>query len=116
MVGAHYSKGLVHIADWHASFAALGGVAPNPTALALDGLNVLPALLANTSSPRTEFLINIDPIANCASGPDSQVVDCLPEVRSSTSAAPTTTLTTRSLPGLTPPGRYRRQWKRPLGS
>ena len=32
---------------------------PNPVGLPLDGLDVFPALLANTPSPRTEFLINI---------------------------------------------------------
>jgi len=66
--GSTYSKGLVHVMDWHATFRDLAGAkdkAGKPT----DGVNVWDAILKNHSSPRTEFLVNIDP---CGGGRPGQ--------------------------------------------
>ncbi len=41
-----YSRGLVHVTDWHATFAALGGATLKGKA-DLDGLNVWDALSMN---------------------------------------------------------------------
>jgi len=60
---------LRHVVDWHTTFAALGGAAPNPAAFPLDGFDVFAAVQLNTTSPRQGFPINIDPLANCQ-GPD----------------------------------------------
>lgn len=58
MKGKAYSKGLVHITDWHATFQKLGRASGGK---ALDGKNVFDAIIGNTHSPRSEFLLNIDP-------------------------------------------------------
>lgn len=58
--GAYY--GLVHISDWRPSIQALAGNrdAGVATGFAFDGVDVWSAVLANATSPRTEFLVNID--------------------------------------------------------
>jgi hypothetical protein len=58
--GQTYSKGLVHVMDWHATFRDLAG-AQDKEGKPLDGLNVWDAILADDESPRKEFLVNIDP-------------------------------------------------------
>jgi len=58
--GKTYSKGLVHVMDWHATFRSLGG-ATDLAEKPLDGINVWDAITQDTTSPRTEFLVNIDP-------------------------------------------------------
>merc|ERR1712048_1391362 len=60
MKGQSYSKGLVHVTDWHATLRDLGG-ASDGGSKAVDGKNVFDAITGNTESPRTEFLLNIDP-------------------------------------------------------
>lgn len=58
--GQTYSKGLVHVMDWHATFRDLAG-AKDKEGKPLDGLNVWDAIVADEDSPRKEFLVNIDP-------------------------------------------------------
>lgn len=60
MKGKSYTKGLVHVSDWHATLRDLGG-ASDGASKAVDGKNVFNAITQNTESPRTEFLLNIDP-------------------------------------------------------
>ena len=59
--GTIYKQGLVHVMDWHATFLELAGVGSVMAAKPLDGVSVWSALLADGPSPRTEFLVNIDP-------------------------------------------------------
>lgn len=69
--GTVFKQGLVHVTDWHATFLELAGATSLPAAKPLDGLSVWSAILADGPSPRTEFLINIDPVdlfANAATG------------------------------------------------
>ena len=57
--GTHYD-GLVHVADWYATFAALAGLDTNNTGPApVDGVNLWPALSAmpNTPEPHSDLLI-----------------------------------------------------------
>ena len=61
MYGGAY-HGLVHISDWRPSIQALAGnrdagVQPG---FEFDGVDVWSAVLSNATSPRTEFLVNID--------------------------------------------------------
>jgi hypothetical protein len=58
--GKTYSKGLVHVMDWHATFRSLAG-AKDKTEKPLDGMNVWDAIAQDKESPRTEFLVNIEP-------------------------------------------------------
>jgi len=58
--GQTYSKGLVHVTDWHATFRDLAG-ASDKGSKAVDGKNVFSAIINDDDSPRTEFLVNIDP-------------------------------------------------------
>jgi arylsulfatase A-like enzyme len=58
--GQTYSKGLVHVMDWHATFRDLAG-SKDKEDKPLDGLSVWDAILADTDSPRKEFLVNVDP-------------------------------------------------------
>jgi arylsulfatase A-like enzyme len=58
--GQTYSKGLVHVMDWHATFRDLAG-AKDKEDKPLDGLSVWDAIVADTDSPRKEFLVNVDP-------------------------------------------------------
>lgn len=60
MKGKSYSKGLVHITDWHATLRDLAG-ASDSGSKTVDGKNVFDAITQNVDSPRTEFLVNIDP-------------------------------------------------------
>jgi len=60
MKGTTYSKGLVHVTDWHATLRDLGG-ASDGEAKTVDGKNVFDAIVGNKDSPRKEFLVNIDP-------------------------------------------------------
>jgi len=57
--GQTYSKGLVHVMDWHATFRDLAGAADKEKTV--DGLNVWDAIVADTDSPRKEFFVNVDP-------------------------------------------------------
>ena len=59
--GTVYSQGLVHVVDLHATFLQLAGIDPQGDK-PLDGVSVWDALIADTPSPRTEFLVNIDPV------------------------------------------------------
>ncbi len=66
--GTTYTGGLIHVMDWHATFAALGAGAggSDPAAAVadaktLDGVAVWDALTTGGPSPRNEFLINYDP-------------------------------------------------------
>eukprot|EP00040_Diaphanoeca_grandis_P015002 m.76267 g.76267 ORF g.76267 m.76267 type:complete len:547 (-) comp24880_c0_seq2:79-1719(-) len=52
--------GLVHIADWYPTTLVLAGGSP---AQDLDGYDIFEAVLNSTTSPRTELLHEIDPIA-----------------------------------------------------
>lgn len=57
--GTQYD-GLLHVVDWRPTWAALAGVEPDQRGpWPLDGHNVLPAILANSTSPRTEVPHNI---------------------------------------------------------
>ena len=58
--GSVYEGGLVHVMDWHATFRDLAG-AKDKAGFPSDGHNVWQAITTNASSPRTEFLHNIDP-------------------------------------------------------
>lgn len=61
--GQVFSKGLVHVTDWHATFQELAGVpSGNSWGKPLDGMNVWGALTQDKPSPRTEFLVNVDPV------------------------------------------------------
>jgi len=57
--GKTYKGGLMHIVDWHATFAALGNATLKPKA-ALDGVDMWTAITTGAPSPRTEFLVNHD--------------------------------------------------------
>jgi hypothetical protein len=58
MRGASYDGGLVHVTDWHAAFANISG--STLKGFELDGNEkVFAAVIANGTSPRTEFLVNI---------------------------------------------------------
>jgi len=65
-LGKTYGNGLVHIMDWHATFRALAG-ATDKADKPLDGMDMWEAITKNTVSPRTEFLVNIDPCSGHAS-------------------------------------------------
>lgn len=58
MKGKVYSKGLVHVTDWHAMLVELGGASHGSKAI--DGKNVFSAITKNTESPRVEILHNLD--------------------------------------------------------
>merc|ERR1719399_1301297 len=58
--GQTYSKGLVHIMDWHATFRDLAG-AKDKEDKPLDGISVWDAIVADSDSPRKEFFVNVDP-------------------------------------------------------
>merc|ERR1712060_278048 len=60
MAGTTYSKGLVHVMDWHATFRTLAG-AKDKAGKPLDGVSVWDAITQDKLSPRSEFLVNIDP-------------------------------------------------------
>jgi len=52
--------GLVHASDWYATLCTLAGVLPNDTGegrVPIDGVDIMPALVAATASPRTELLL-----------------------------------------------------------
>ncbi|PVD28419.1 hypothetical protein C0Q70_11006 [Pomacea canaliculata] len=52
---------MIHISDWLPTLAHLAGITPNASLAAkLDGYNQWETISYGTSSPRTEFLINID--------------------------------------------------------
>jgi arylsulfatase A-like enzyme len=54
--------GLVHVSDWFPTMYRLAG--GDPSSLdGLDGHDVWAAITTNSSSPRTELLHNIDPVA-----------------------------------------------------
>lgn len=57
--GTVYTKGLVHVMDWHATIRDLAGAKDG--AKTTDGVSVWEAITQNKDSPRTEFLVNIDP-------------------------------------------------------
>jgi len=59
-IGKTYSKGLVHVMDWHATFRSLAG-ATDLAEKPLDGMDMWDAITGDKTSPRTEFLVNIDP-------------------------------------------------------
>jgi len=59
LAGTTYTGGMMHITDWHATFAALGGATLKPKA-ALDGNDMWSALTTGAVSPRTELLHNYD--------------------------------------------------------
>merc|ERR1712216_416022 len=60
--GTTYTGGLMHVTDWHATLAALGGATLAPKA-PLDGIDMWNALTSGAASPRTEILLNHDPCA-----------------------------------------------------
>ena len=60
--GASYTQGIIHVMDWHATFLELAGIGSAPSAKPLDGVSAWTALLTDGPSPRTEFLVNIDPV------------------------------------------------------
>jgi len=57
--GTVYAGGLVHVTDWHVTFASLGGASLEGKDV--DGYNVWPAIISGAASPRTEMLLNYDP-------------------------------------------------------
>lgn len=57
--GTVYTGGFVHVMDWHATFLELAG-ASNSTGLPTDSVSVWPAIMQNSSSPRTEIALNIE--------------------------------------------------------
>lgn len=64
MRGAAWN-GMAHGTDWYVSLLMVAGVSPDALAtgtgpLPPDGLNIIPALLGNRSSPRHEIVHNID--------------------------------------------------------
>jgi len=58
--GKTYSKGLVHMMDWHATLRTLAGAQDKETK-PVDGVSVWDAITKDEQSPRTEFLVNVDP-------------------------------------------------------
>ena len=61
--------GLAHATDWGVTLeAALLGTAaaPNPGEPALDGMNLWPALTSGGASPRTEMLLSMRDVGQCA--------------------------------------------------
>ncbi|XP_070570862.1 arylsulfatase B-like [Ptychodera flava] len=56
---------LMHITDWFPTFVHLAGGNSKGTK-PLDGINQWDMLSKGSSSQRTEFLINIDPLENCS--------------------------------------------------
>ena len=60
--GSVYSGGIVHVMDFHSTLLELGAYDnPPPADKPLDGMSVWQALLNDSESPRSEFLININP-------------------------------------------------------
>lgn len=59
-LGKTYEKGLVHVMDWHATLRTLAGAKDKQDKPA-DGVDVWDAITSDTASPRSEFLVNIDP-------------------------------------------------------
>lgn len=62
--------GLTHVMDWHATLRDLAG-AKDKEGRPTDGVDQWPAIVTGGASPRTEFLLNIDPCAGhgaCAGG------------------------------------------------
>ncbi|XP_042148472.1 LOW QUALITY PROTEIN: arylsulfatase B [Ixodes scapularis] len=57
--------GLFHITDWLPTFYELAGGSPSSLG-AIDGVSQLGALTRQTTAPRKEVLINIDPEENCS--------------------------------------------------
>ncbi|XP_065187384.1 arylsulfatase B-like [Sycon ciliatum] len=53
-------NGLMHASDWLPTLANVGGATP-ATKQVLDGVNVWQELMANTTSPRSEVLITLNP-------------------------------------------------------
>lgn len=58
--GSTYTNGMIHVTDWHATFASLGG-STLESRKAMDGKDVWPAISSDQASPMSEFLINYDP-------------------------------------------------------
>lgn len=59
MAGTSY-KGLVSVADWYPTIAALYGLGTDNTGpLPVDGINIWPSLLANTSTAREHLVVNV---------------------------------------------------------
>ena len=60
-------KGMMHITDWYVTFAGILNknidILPD-----LDGYNMWKSLINNVTSPRNEFIVNIDPLKNNQSG------------------------------------------------
>lgn len=63
MYGGEY-WGLVHMTDWRPSLQGLAGDAKamEKAAFPFDGMDLWAAVLSNATSPRTEIVINIDPL------------------------------------------------------
>ena len=54
--------GLVHTSDWYTTLCTLAGVDSDDTGpgkVAVDGVDVLPAIVAGTASPRTELSVGL---------------------------------------------------------
>lgn len=60
-LGTTYSKGMVHLMDMHATLEELGLAGHPTTGPPLDGKSIWSAITKDTPSPRTEFVVNIDP-------------------------------------------------------
>ena len=57
--GTVYDNGMVHVTDWHETFASLASA--KTKGKPVDGKNVWDAITTGSTSPRNEFLINYDP-------------------------------------------------------
>jgi len=75
--GSTYSKGFVHIMDWHKTILNLAE-AKDVSDRVMDGVDVWTAMLERKTLPRNEFLVNIDPCgghgSDCSDGEDSAYI------------------------------------------
>uniref|UniRef100_A0A7S0FUS0 Sulfatase N-terminal domain-containing protein n=1 Tax=Pyrodinium bahamense TaxID=73915 RepID=A0A7S0FUS0_9DINO len=55
--GKIYTGGIMHLVDWHATLAALGGVAPRSWRYEPSGVSVWRAVLQGAPSPREELFV-----------------------------------------------------------
>lgn len=68
-------SGAAHAADWYTTIAALAGVSTlNTGPLPPDGVNLWPSLLQNSSSPRSEVVLQI--MSTNAANAVHQPIDC----------------------------------------
>ncbi|XP_030628256.1 arylsulfatase I [Chanos chanos] len=67
------SKALIHVSDWYPTLLSLAG-SPEPDPHRLDGHNVWDAVSKGLPGPRTEILLNIDPVSRHVSEVDPKLL------------------------------------------